>query len=216
MPNLKVQPTQPPLSRVGCPSIHLLLRCSFGLSLVGYGMLNPDNTVLLIVDVQERLAPVMHNHESLVSRMVILAQGCEALGIPVLITEQLPDKLGPTLSELSDCITDFEPYHKSAFSCCGCDEVQKELDALGREDVILAGIETHVCIYQTSMDLLSQGKGVHLVADAVTSRSPDSRQIALQRLSQEGVRMTTTEMLLFELMRDAAHPAFKTILGLVK
>jgi len=128
----------------------------------------------------------------------------------------VPKALGPTVPDIAELLTGEEPIDKASFSCAGHEAFNAKLEALGREQVLLCGIETHVCIYQTAMDLLARGLPVTVVADAVSSRTAQNRQIGLDRLATEGVILASTEMVLFELLRTAEHPRFKQIAKLVK
>ena len=123
---------------------------------------------------------------------------------------------GPTLPEIAELLKGVEPINKPSFSCCGQERFNAELNALGHEQILLCGIEAHVCIYQTAMDLMDGGLDVTIVADAVSSRTEQNKQIALTRLAAEGARISSTEMALFELLKTAEHPQFKQIAKLVK
>lgn len=178
--------------------------------------MTPETTVLVLVDVQVKLAAVMPDRETLIDRLVRLARGARILGVPILATEQIPAKLGPTVAELSPELGG-PAIVKSSFSCMGCDEFRRQLDLLGRGHVLLAGIEAHVCVYQTAADLLETNHyGVDVVADAVASRDAEHRRVALDRMAAMGARLTVTEMALFEMLRSAEHRAFREILRLVK
>jgi len=180
-------------------------------------MIECDNTVLVVVDIQEKLARVIHERDALVSAADKLIRGAAALGLPVVHTEQNPDGLGPTVPELAQHL-DGEPITKLAFSCCGEPAFTEALaaTAAGRQKVLLAGIETHVCVYQTAADLLAADYEVHVVADAVGSRTPENRAIGLARMKDAGAQVTSVEMALFELLQVAEGPAFKAILKIVK
>ena len=179
-------------------------------------MLDPKNTVLVIVDVQGNLAMAMFDRESLFRQLRVLIQGARALGLPLIWLEQLPDKLGPTIPEIAELLTELKPIAKGCFSCCGSDAFLDALKASGRKQVLLAGIESHVCVGQTALDLLELGFEVHAIADAVSSRTAENRRIGLDRIRDAGGTVSSVEMAMFELARDAAHPAFKTLLKLVK
>jgi nicotinamidase-related amidase len=179
-------------------------------------MLNKKDCCLIIVDVQGKLAELMYDKDSLFKNIRILIQSAKILDVPVLWCQQVPAALGPTVPQIAELLAGSEPINKSCFSCCLSDEFSKKLKALGRKQVLLAGIETHVCIYQTALDLLAAGFDVNVVADAVSSRTLDNKQIALSRLAAEGAKITSTEMTLFEILRTADHPDFKQIAKLVK
>ena len=145
-----------------------------------------------------------------------LIQAAHILKIPILWCQQSPTALGPTVPEIAQQLTDIEPINKAAFSCCGAEPFNSRLNELARDQILLCGIETHVCIYQTAVDLLRKGFEVNGVADAVSSRTPENKQIALSRLAAEGTNITSVEMALFELLRTAEHHKFRQIAKLIK
>lgn len=174
-----------------------------------------ENAVLVFIDVQGRLAEVVDGTEPLYKNLHRLLSGTYVLDIPVIVTEQTPDNLGKTRGEFRPLLTNL-PISKSTFSCCGERVFLEALEKTKRRAVILCGIETHICVYQTAMDLLAAGYEVHVVADAVSSRDPANKELALRRMEAEGVKLTGTEMLLFELLGDAKSQQFKSILNIVK
>lgn len=180
-------------------------------------MLTIDNTALLVIDVQGKLAQVMHNKESLFANLERLIKGARVLNLPIIWTEQVPEKLGPTTPALAELLADLaRPISKASFSCCGVAPFTEKLAASGRRQVLMTGIETHICVYQTSLDLLSQGYEVQLVTDAVSSRTAENRQLGIERIRAAGGVLTSTEMALFELLRVADGPQFKEIARIVK
>jgi nicotinamidase-related amidase len=180
------------------------------------GMLESRNGCLVVVDVQGKLAQLMADKEALFRNIQILIQAAQVLEIPILWCQQVPEALGPTVPEIARLLTGIEPINKASFSCCGEERFNEELDRTNVRQVLLCGIETHVCVYQTSMDLLARGLEPTVIADAVSSRTTQNRQIALTRLAAEGARIASTEMVLFELLKTAQHPRFKQIARLVK
>ena len=179
-------------------------------------MLDISNCCLLVVDVQGKLAQLMTERESLFRNIRILIQAAQGLEMPILWCQQVPAALGPTVPEIAELLTEIEPIDKASFSCCDQDAFVERLDRLGRRQVLLCGIETHICVYLTAMDLLSRGLEPTVVADAVSSRTEQNRRIALSGLAAEGAKISSTEMALFELLRTARHPQFKAIARLVK
>ncbi len=179
-------------------------------------MLDIQNSCLVVVDVQGKLARLMHAKEVLFKNIQILIEAARILNIPILWCQQCPDALGPTLPEIEQLLTDNEPINKAAFSCCGDEKFIAKLNELARHQVLLCGIETHVCIYQTAADLLRRGFSVDVIADAVSSRTPENKQIAINRMAAEGANISCTEMALFELLKTAEHPQFKQIAKLIK
>jgi len=179
-------------------------------------ILNRERVALLVVDVQERLWPVMRERQRLVDRIVIMIKACDLLKIPIFVTEQYPKGLGVTVPPVKQVLGGKEPLVKMTFSCCGLTKVLKALEKRGIEKVIVVGIESHVCILQTALDLLARGFQVHLPRDAVSSRHEEDERTALQRMAREGVVITTVEMALFELLRTAEAREFKQVSRLIK
>ena len=179
-------------------------------------MLNIDDTVLVVVDVQGKLATLMYEHELLFRNLQAMIKGARLLELPVLWLEQLPDKLGPTIPQLQEVLSDLQPMTKSTFSGCGASGFLPALEATGCKKVLLVGIEAHICVYQTAADLLALGYEVEIVADAVSSRLKASKKTALAKMSALGAGLTTVEMALFELMKTADVPVFRDIGKLIK
>lgn len=179
-------------------------------------MLSVEDTVLLVIDVQEKLLRVMFEKENLISNLQKLIKGCSLLEIPVFFTEQNPAGLGGTVRELSDLVPGFDPVTKFSFSCCAESGFNEKLKLLGRRQIMVCGIESHICVYQTSMDLLLNGYEVHLVADCVSSRSSQNKELALRRMVSEGVKLTGLEMALFEILRSSKSQDFRAISALIK
>jgi nicotinamidase-related amidase len=179
-------------------------------------MLDIQHCCLTVVDVQGKLAQLMHGREALFKNVQILVQAAKILDIPILWCQQCPDALGPTIPDIAQLLEDNEPINKSAFSCCGDEQFNVRLKEVARNHVLLCGIETHVCIYQTAIDLLRQNFNVNVIADAVSSRALENKQIALNRLAAEGANISCTEMALFELLKTAEHPKFRQIAKLIK
>lgn len=172
--------------------------------------------VLAVIDIQERLLPAMHEKERVVQNAVRLVQAAGILKLPVIVTEQYRKGMGATIPEVAAEVPDFRPIEKLSFSCCGADEFGATLEKTGGTDVILCGIEAHVCVLQTALDLLDRGFRAFVVADAVSSRSPANLTVALERLRESGAGIVSTEMILFELLDRAGTGEFKQILPLVK
>ena len=175
-----------------------------------------ENVALLLVDIQGKLAHSMHGKELLFKNMQKLIKGIQVLGIPILWTEQNPQGLGPTIPEISDLLSNIQPISKMSFSCCQNDRFVQALKALNRKQVLIAGIETHVCVYQTAVDLVDLGYEVQVVTDAVSSRKIENKEIGLQKMRDSGVSLTSVETALFELLKVAEGEQFKEILKIVK
>lgn len=178
-------------------------------------MLKRDDTVFVLVDLQEKLIPAIHERTKLVGSISRLVRGMAALDIPMLWAEQNPDGLGPTVPEIA-ALMPGEAISKLSFSCCGEPRFVSALGAVGRRQVVLAGIEAHVCVQQTAADLLADDYEVHVVADAVSSRTPENKGIGLDRARDEGALITSVECALFELLGVAEGAEFKEILKIVK
>jgi nicotinamidase-related amidase len=179
-------------------------------------MITSADTALILVDVQAKLAPAMHAKDLLLENLKRLIQGARILEIPILWTEQNPTGLGPTLPEIADLLPNQKPVSKSSFSCCGNEQFRNELNALNRKNMLIAGIEAHVCVYQTAADLINLQCKVQVIADAVASRTPENKRIGLEKSKSVGACLTSTETVLFELLRDAKSEKFKEIIKLVK
>lgn len=176
----------------------------------------PEESVLVVVDVQGRLARLMHESDAMIRAQSTLIQACRLLDIPVVWAEQLPDKLGATVDELQEPLAGLSPCAKSSFGCMGDAALRQRVEDNGRRQVLLCGIETHVCVWQTAAALLRDDYSVHLIADATSSRSAFNRDIGFRRMERAGVHMSCVEMVLFELMVDAAHPKFRDVTKLLK
>jgi len=179
-------------------------------------MLSRAAAVLVIIDIQGNLAQAMYDKENLFAHTVKLIKGFKVLNLPIIVTEQIPEKLGQTIPAISAELEGIKPIAKETFSCWADVHFREKLESLSRRHVVLLGIEGHVCVYQTALDLISNGYNIHLVADAVSSRTKDNREIGLNAMKSAGAHLTSTEMVLFELLRTAADPKAKDIFKLVK
>ncbi|RMF89159.1 MAG: hydrolase [Planctomycetota bacterium] len=177
-------------------------------------LMSPATTALLVVDVQEKLLPLIDGNRRIAWNVRRLIDAAKVLDIPVVGTEQYPKGLGPTVPELAERLG--EVPSKKMFSCRECGELFERLSADDRDTIVVCGIETHVCITQTAFDLLGAGWNVFLPVDAVGSRFRLDHEIALRRMETSGVVLTTTEAAMFEWCETAAHPAFKEISRLVR
>ncbi len=175
----------------------------------------PGDTGLLVVDVQERLLPAQTDGRRVVWNVRRLLDGAKILGVQSAATEQYPEKLGGTVTEIAKRLPS-SPLSKLAFSCAGCDEIFSEWRAVGIHRVLVCGIETHVCVQQTVLDLLAAGFQVLVSVDAVSTRYPIDHEIALRRMEASGALLTTTEAALFEWCGRAGTAEFKGISALVK
>lgn len=170
----------------------------------------------LIIDLQERLFPHMEQKEELLRKSLILLEGLKILNVPLFLTEQYPKGLGPTLSVVSDLMGATPAIEKSAFSCCDEPVYLKTLEDTGRKTLIICGIEAHVCVMQTVLDLLESDYTPVVLEDCISSRSLEDKRVAIQRMSSEGAVITTCESILFELARVSGTEEFKAISRLIK
>jgi nicotinamidase-related amidase len=175
-----------------------------------------QTSIGLVIDMQERLFPHIHDHDGLARRCSILIQGLTALGVPLIVTEQYVKGLGATIPAINDVVSEHPRFEKMTFSCCGDTTIAGALMGSARHTVIICGIEAHVCVLQTVLDLRSQGNTVVVVDDCVSSRRPHDKAIAIERMRTAGAVITTYESILFELCETSGTETFKTISRLVK
>ena len=179
-------------------------------------ILTREKTALLVIDIQEKLFPVMFSPENLIQNTIKLIEGFNVLGSPVFITEQYPKGLGETEKTIKNTLKNTVPIQKMSFSCLGADDLFGILQYKKIKQLVLAGIESHVCVQQTALDLLANGFQVSLAADACSSRKEKDYTIALNRMQNAGVIITTTEAILFELLKVCGTDEFKQISKIVK
>lgn len=180
-------------------------------------ILDKNKTALVVVDIQEAFRNAIPDFAIAASRASMAVRGFQILGVPVIVTEQYPKGLGSTAEEILFALPDgFEVFEKTAFSSCGADAFVDKLLEIGAEQIVLCGLETHVCVNQTAHDLLDRGFRVHLLTDCVCSRFERDKLAGLAKMKSSGVVPSSIEMALFELMRDARHEQFKEIQNLIK
>ena len=175
-----------------------------------------DRCVLVVVDLQEKFRDLIHGMDQVVDGSSRLIRFCQALDIPILVTEHYPRGLGVTLSEIRRLFQPFSCIEKIHFSCGGNPEFNEAVKKLGRDQIILCGIETHVCIYQTAFDLAGDGHQVAVAVDAVSSCSPSDREIGLKRMSEIGIQSMGVQMLMFEILKKAGTEQFKKVAPIIK
>lgn len=175
-----------------------------------------EHSALVVVDIQERLFPHISNNQELVKKCQTLIAGMQALNVPIIVTEQYVKGLGHTIEPIQAALTEYKPIEKMTFSCCGEAMFSLKIEEHFKENIILCGIESHVCVLQTALDIQANGHNPIVVADAISSRNPYDKEIALQRLATEGIRVTTVESILFELCKTSGTDTFKAISKLVK
>lgn len=182
-------------------------------------LLSAANSLLVVVDIQSKLSAVMPepDAELMTDTAGSLIEAAGLLNIPVLLTEQYPKGLGPTDTAIAQKLPEgTQVFDKTGFSCCAAKDFCKALENSGRKQIILVGQEAHVCVLQTALELLHLGYQVHVAEDAICSRKAEHKFYALQRMQQQGITITNYESVLFEWVRDASHPNFKSISGLLR
>ncbi|MFZ4507407.1 MAG: isochorismatase family protein [Fimbriimonas sp.] len=177
--------------------------------------LQSDDSVVILVDLQTRFLAAIHESGRVRERALFIAQVAKVLGVPVLATEQVPDRMGGLEESFVETLS-WPPFAKSSFSCLGSREFADVLAGSGRRQVILVGIETHICVSQTAHDLLDLGLSVVVCPDAVSSRSLDRHKLGMERLRDADVIPIHAEAVAYEWMKSAEHPKFREVLGLVK
>lgn len=175
-----------------------------------------ENTVGLIIDMQERLFPVMNEKDTLLKNSQVLVEGLAKLSVPLIFSQQYTKGLGETLPEIKTLIPEFSYFEKKEFSCWDNPEISGKLKNLAAKNIIIGGIESHVCVLQTAVDLKAAGLNPIVVMDCVSSRSQANYELAKERFRAEGIMMTSYESILFELTRSAGAPEFRAISKLVK
>lgn len=179
-------------------------------------ILRRKQSALLVVDVQEKINAVMIDREFLLKNIVKLIRGCRILSVPVFLTEQYPKGLGPTEAAVREALGTARPLQKMTFSCCGAADLLSSLKRKRVRQVMVVGIEAHVCVQQTALDLLAHDFQVHVIRDGISSRKTTDAEAALNRMQSAGAVLTTTEAALFELLEKAGTYQFKEISELVK
>ncbi|QFZ54450.1 hydrolase [Oceanihabitans sp. IOP_32] len=179
-------------------------------------MLNTENTGLILVDVQGKLARTVFESESLIANIEKLIKGCKILGIPIVWLEQYPEGLGHTVPEISKLLKNQKPIEKRFFNALDEKQIEHEIVKLNKPNWLICGIEAHVCVYQTAMGLLAKKLNVELVADCIASRKKYDREIAIKKMRDQGAHLSSLEICLFELTKDSKTEVFKKILPLIK
>jgi len=179
-------------------------------------LLSTERSALVIVDVQERLMPAVFESERVVRNVQILLKAAGELKVPVLVSEQYPKGLGPTVAAVRDALPTDSVVEKITFSCAGERHFMDRLIGLGRKQIVLAGSEAHVCVLQTALSLIKEGFEVFLVADACASRTAANAELGIARMRSNGAEIVSTEMVVFEWMERAGTPSFKILSQLIK
>ncbi|MCG9649180.1 hydrolase [Vibrio brasiliensis] len=179
-------------------------------------MLDRTNTGLVIVDVQGKLASLVHDSDTLIANCAKLIQGAQLLGLPIVWLEQNPEKLGPTVDSVRQLLKDVTPISKFTFNGCGEPEFVEAVRQANVENFLLCGIEAHICVYQTALALAQRDYDVHLVTDCISSRLEQNKQLSVRKLLNKGIDITCLEMCLYELVKDCRSDEFRSILKLIK
>lgn len=176
----------------------------------------PEESIAVIIDIQEKLFPRMHDNEILLQNTRKLIEGLKILSVPMVVTQQYTRGLGMTIAPVINCIPGFEYVEKISFSCCDEPSFIEKIIHPERKNIIICGIESHVCVLQTCIDLIRKDLSPIVIEDCISSRNLNDKKIALQRMSSEGAVFSTCESILFELLRGADNKVFKDISGLLK
>ena len=179
-------------------------------------MFFPEQSLLLVIDVQGKLFELTHHRAQLSHTIPKLIQAAQILEVPIIHTEQAPEKIGKTVEPIASLLSDHKPVLKRSFSCCRNPEFTEILSLHNRHQIVVIGIETHVCVYQTVSDLVEKGFDVQVVTDAVSSRHEHCVEMGLERMKEAGAKMTCAEMIICEWMKSADHPKFRDVMKLIK
>lgn len=179
-------------------------------------LIEAGRSCLLVVDVQDKLAPTVDACQRVLANLAILIKAAQRLGVPTLVSEQYPKGLGGTVDEIAALVGAQDVMDKVHFSCLGDDALARRLRGLDRSQVVVAGLEAHICVLQTALELIAEGRTVFVVADATSSRTPANHRAALDRLGAAGAGIVTTEMVVFEWLGRAGTPEFKELLEKIK
>ena len=175
-----------------------------------------ENSLVLLIDFQEKFIPVLHKNDETVKNIKLLLAGANIYNLPIIVTEQVPEKLGPTISDFKEYLSKAKLFSKKTMSCCGQAGFLEELKNRNIKQIAVCGIEAHVCVLQTSLDLIHNGFQVHLVCDAVTTRVPYNKEIAVEKMKNTGVIVSSVETILFEMAYTAGSEEFKKLQQLFK
>ena len=175
-----------------------------------------ENSLILLIDFQERFVPVLHKNDETVKNIKLLLAGANVYSLPIIATEQVPEKLGPTISDFKEYLQHAKFFYKKTMSCCGQIGFLEELKKRDIKRIAVCGIEAHVCVLQTSLDLIHNGFQVHLACDAITTRVPYNKEIAVEKMKSAGVIVSSVETILFEMAYTAGTEEFKKLQQLFK
>ena len=179
-------------------------------------LLTREDTLFVVIDFQEKLMPVMHDKELLEDKTVRLIKGMEALGIPKIVTQQYTRGIGETIPSVAEALGEFQPIDKTSFSCMLNEEFASQVKAAGKKNVVICGIEAHICVQQTALQLMEEGYNVYIAADCISSRSLNDKVWAAERMERAGAIVTTYESILYEILKDSKADGFKAVSKIVK
>ncbi|MCG6552903.1 MAG: hydrolase [Candidatus Magnetominusculus sp. LBB02] len=179
-------------------------------------MLTAVNSAIVIVDIQERLAAAMPDRDKVTANALHMIELAKLMSIPIIVTEQYPKGLGPTVSEIKDSLPVYEPIEKTFFSACAEAGFNEILRRFAKKQVVLCGIETHICVLQTCLDLIVEGYEVHAVSDCTSSRTQENKAVGLGQMQQTGAVITSTETVIFQLLARAGTDEFKIMSNRIK
>lgn len=180
-------------------------------------LLNPEDTMLLVIDIQDKLLPAQFNSETVLKNALAIVKACKELEIPVLVSEQYPRGLGSTVAEIKENLSEDTVYfEKVNFGCCNENGFNDLLKTFNKKQILVCGMESHVCVHQTVYDLIQHGYEVHLIQDAIGSRKEYEHKVGLERMIASGAVPSCTEMAIFELLQCAKNPKFKQVQALIK
>ena len=179
-------------------------------------LLDKENTGLLVIDVQEKLMQVMGEKQRVIDNLIKLLHLSRLFTLPVILTEQNPQWLGPTLPEIIECLPAYEPISKLHFNCCDVDAFNNRLDSEGLKNIIITGVESHICVLQTCVSLLARGLNVHVAQDAIDSRTGENWRVGLELMRGAGAIVTSTETVIYQILKKAGTEEFKEMLKIIK
>lgn len=180
------------------------------------GLIRREEAAFVAIDFQEKLMPVMSGKEKLEDKTVRLLSGLKALGIPGIVTQQYTKGIGETIAPIAEAIGEFEHVEKYSFSCMANEDFVAKLNSLNKKDIIVCGIEAHICVQQTVIQLMEAGYNVFLAVDCISSRSEEDKLWSITRMGEAGANITTYESILYEILRDSKADGFKAISAIVK
>ncbi|MDO4485409.1 MAG: hydrolase [Bacillota bacterium] len=179
-------------------------------------LISRDNTAFVVIDFQEKLMPAMSGKEQLEDKTVRLIKGMNVLGVPSIVTQQYTKGIGPTIPPVAEALGDFEPIDKTTFSCMKNEEFLERFRALGRKNVVVCGIEAHICVQQTVLQLMEEGYNVYVPTDCISSRSAEDKMWSISRMGEAGAVITSYEAILYEILGGSREDGFKQISAIVK